>query len=231
MDTYRKTLLLLKDLLHKSDNSHWEKWIDRDIDEWDNSKSTSHHKSAFGGMGSINDLSVGGQGKVGTWQNNMFDILKSISWTYAVKNKIQFPTMTVTNIEGIICRDCSYAEISESGIERYISNKHLPTIIANLLPTDQYTDLTNFEILTSKANIEADRQKLLAALTEFKINFSKTGNWLKTCPTCDSSNTCIYRWDISNSDDKIVLTRSKNNLTIKVDKIKVTWWKRIMGYS
>jgi hypothetical protein len=231
MDTYRKTLLLLKDLLHKSGNSHWEQWIDKDIHEWDKSKSTSHHKSAFGGMGSINDLSVGGQGKVGTWKNNMFDLLKSISWTFTAENKIQFPIATVSNIKGTICRDCSYAEISESGIEGYISNKHLPTIIAKLLPTGQYLDLTNIERLTYETEVNLDRQKLLGALTEFKINFIKTDNWLKTCPTCNSSNTCVYRWDISNSDDKIILVRSKNNLPINADKIKRKWWKRLMGYS
>jgi hypothetical protein len=231
MDTYRKTLLLLKDLLHKSDNSHWEQWIDRDIYEWDNSQSTSHHKSAFGGMGSINDLSVGGQGKIGTWKNNMFDILKSISWTFAAKNKIQFTTATVSIIEGTICRDCSYAEISESGIERYISSKHLPTIIANLLPTDQYLDLTNFEKLTNKTEVALNRQKLLTALTELKINLSNTGDWLKTCPTCKSTDICAYRWDISNIDNKIILTRSKNNLKINADNTKTTWWKRLMGYS
>lgn len=231
METYRKTLLLLKDLLHKSGNSHWEQWIDRDIYEWDNSKSTSHHKSAFGGMGSINDLSVGGQGKIGVWKDNMFDILKSISWTYTVKNKIQFPTSIVSNIEGVICRDCSYSEISENGIERYISKKHLPTIITNILTSDKYFDLTNFEILTNKPEIETDRQKLISALTEFKIIFSKTSNWLKTCPCCNSNNTCVYRWDVSNSNDKIILTRSKNNLSIKADKTELTWWKRIMGYS
>ena len=231
MDTYRKTLLLLKDLLHKSENSHWEQWIDRDVYEWDNSKSTSHHKSAFGGMGSINDLSVGGQGKIGTWRNSMFDILKSISWTLAAKNKIQFPAATVSIIEGTICRDCSYAEISESGIEHYISNRYLPTLIAAILPTDNYFDLTNIERLTNEKEVVLGREKLITALTAFKINLSDSDNWLRTCPTCNSSNTCVYRWDITNSDDKIILSRSKNNLEITADKSKATWWKRLMGYS
>jgi hypothetical protein len=230
MDTYRKTLLLLKNLLHKSDNTHWEQWIDRDIYEWDNSKLTSHHKSAFGGMGSINDLWVGGQGKIGMWKNSMFDILKSISSTFAVKNIIQFPTATISIIEGTICRDCSYAEISESGIEYYISNKHLPTIIATLLPTENYFDLTNIERLTNEKEVVLDRQKLSTALTEFKINLSETGNWLETCPICNSSNTCVYRWDITLSYDRIILSRSKNNLVITADKTTATWWKRLMGF-
>ena len=123
MDTYRKLLLVLKDLVHRSDNSHWEKWIDSDIYEWDNSTSTSPHRSAFDGMDSINDLVAGGHGKIGTRKNNMCELLKSISWTFAAKNKMQFPTVLVANIEGAICRDCPYAEISESGIELYLSNK------------------------------------------------------------------------------------------------------------
>jgi hypothetical protein len=227
MDTYRKTLLLLKDLLHKSGNSIWEQWIDRDIDEWDKEKSTSHHKSAFGGMGSINDLAVGGQEKIGTWKNNMFDLLKSISWTFAAKNKIQFPTTTVSNIEGTVCRDCTYAEVSESGIERYISSKHLPAMIANLLSNEQYIDLTNFQMLTNKPEVIVDRQNLLTALTKAKINISKTGNWLKTCPVCNSTDTCVFRWHISGIDDKVLLTRRESNLSINADRTKTTWWKRL----
>ena len=146
MEMYRKTLEILKDLLQKSDNGHWAQWLDRDIVEWDSSKSTTHHISAFGGMGSINDLWVGGNGKIGTWNNNLFDLLKSISLTFATKKKIQFPTSTIGIIEGTICRNCSYSEISENGIEYYISNKHLPKIISTLLPTDKYIDLKNIEI-------------------------------------------------------------------------------------
>ena len=116
MEMYRKTLEILKDLLQKSDNGHWAQWLDRDIVEWDSSKSTTHHRSAFGGMGSINDLWVGGNGKIGTWNNNLFDLLKSISLTFATKKKIQFPTSTIGIIEGTICRNCSYSEISENGI-------------------------------------------------------------------------------------------------------------------
>jgi hypothetical protein len=172
-----------------------------------------------------------GQGRVGTWKNNMFDLLKSISWTFAATGKIQFPPATVTNIEGVICRDCSYAEISETGIEHYNAIKHLPTFIANLLPTDQFLDLTDFEILTNKPEVVTDREKLLTALTEYKINFTKNGSWLKSCPTCNSSNTCVYRWDVLSSDDKIILPRSKNNLTINADKTKTTWWKRLIGYN
>ena len=223
MDTYRKILLLLKYLLHKSDNANWEEWIDKDIYEWDTSNSTSHHKSAFGGMGSINDLSVGAQGKIGTWENNMFDFLKNISWTFAAKNKIQFPVKTSDRIEGTICRDCSCAGISESGIERYLSNRHLPAIIASLLLTDQYSRLTDIEALTNNVEVAEDRQKILAALTRINIHFTKTDNWWNTCPDCNSTNTCVYVWTIANSGDTLDLIPGKNNLPVK----KTSWWRRL----
>jgi hypothetical protein len=228
---YRKTLEILKDLLQKSDNGHWAQWLERDILEWDNLKSTTHHRSAFGGMGSINDLWVGGNGKIGTWNNNLFDLLKSISWTFATKKKIQFPTSTIGIIEGTICRNCSYSEVSENGIEYYISNKHLPKIISNLLPTERYIDLKNIEIFVDETEINIDRQKLISALTDIEINFSQTKNWLKTCPKCSSNDTCVYRWDVTNNDNRIILTQSKNNLKLKTDRNKTTWWERIMGFS
>jgi len=231
MDTYRNILLLLKDLLHKSENFHWEQWIERDIYEWDDLNSTSHHKSAFGGMGSINDLFVGGHGKTGAWQNNMFNFLKPMSWTFATIREIRLPKTTATNIQGTICKDCSYSEITENEIEDYISDRYLPRIISTLLPSEQYVDLINIEELANRTEVNLEREKLLNALKEFNINFSSNDNWLKNCLRCNSINTCIYRWEVSYTKGKIILTRSKNNLTIKSDKTITTWWKRLMGYS
>lgn len=174
-------------------------------------------------MGSINDLSIGGQGKFGTWENNTFDFLKSISWTFAAKNKIQFAAKTSDRVEGIICRDCSCAGVSESGIERYLSNKPLPAIIAILLPTDHYASLTDFEALTNNVEVAGDRQKILAALTRLNIHFEKTDHWWNTCPVCNSTNTCVYVWNIANNGDTLDLIPAKNNLAVK----KASWWRRL----
>jgi hypothetical protein len=195
MHTYRKALLLLKNLLHKSNYEHWENWIARDIKEWDDCKSTLHHKSAFGGMGSINDLSIGEDNKKGIWQNNMFLIIKDISWRFATHGTIEFPVSSASVIEGTICSHCSYSAISELNIEQYISTKYLPSIISTLLPTEDYLELINFTALMNRPEINEQRQKLLSALKENTFNISETNEWPQTCPMCNNGNIYVYRWD------------------------------------
>ena len=231
MNEYRKILLLLKDLLNKSENYHWEKWIDQDIYDWDNLKSTKHHKSAFGGMGSINDLYVGDSGKIGTWKNNMFDYLKSLSWTFATKNEIQFSSNKSSIIQGVICRNCHFAEISEGGIESFISEKYIPILVAKFLPTDKYSTLTDIESFINDSDITNDRNKLINSLKNFNIKLNNNIIWSNPCPKCDNGDKCVYRWEVNETNETIVLTRSKNNLSLKNDEIESSWWKKLLGYS
>lgn len=229
MDTYRKTLVLLKDIFKTSGHSHWENWIDRDIYEWDNFKSTSHHKSAFGGMGSINDIAVGERDRVGVWKNNMFDSLKSLSWTLAAINEIRFEKPVISVIEGSVCRDCLYALIAESGVEHFLSRKYLPSIIADNLLTDNYLILTDFNKLTNIEFIEVDRQKLLEAFKTYGINYSEEISWLRDCPNCGTKNTCVYRWDITYVDNKVKIAKSIDNVSIKVHEHILSWLKRFFS--
>lgn len=228
MNDYRKILTILKDLLYKSGNSHWGKWIEEDIYEWDNYKSTKHHKSAFGGMNSINDLYVGEYGKIGAWENNLFDYLKSMSYSFVIRKKIQLQPQEANVIHGVICRNCEYSEINEYNIENHISNKHLPAFITELLPTEEYFSLINIEKLANQTEIVSERNLLINSLKEFKINFSKSTIWLNNCPKCESNDMCVYRWNIIEIDSKITLARSKDNISIKA---KRSWWKKLIGYS
>ena len=42
----------------KSGLSYLAKWISMDLDRWEIEKSVRHHSSAYGGMGSLNDLII-----------------------------------------------------------------------------------------------------------------------------------------------------------------------------
>lgn len=230
MDTYRKTLLLLKDLLHEAGNTHWEHWIDKDIYDWDNCKSTIHHKQAFGGMGSINDIAVGGQSIIGAWQNNMFDLLKNISWTFATKGKIDFPRVSISNIEGVICRNCEYSEIAERAIDHFISLKHLPKIIEENLKTGSFPLLSDFDKLTTQVAVVHERQILHDAVNNHNIHIKTNDGWLQTCPSCKTNDMIVYRWDVTFEDDKVHLNRSKDNLSLRLKKTRTDWVKRLMGF-
>jgi hypothetical protein len=230
MNEYRKILLLLKDSLNKSKNYHWEKWIDQDIYDWDNLKSTKHHKSAFGGMGSINDLLVGDSGKIGTWKNNMFDYLKSLSSAFAATNEIHFLNIKTSTIQGVICENCNYAEISEGGIESYISKKHIPFLVKKLLPTDKYSMLSNIENLINEPDITNDRNKLIYSLKDLNIKLNNNIVWSSPCTKCTKEDKCVYRWDVNETNGTIFLTASENNLSLKNSEVEMSWWKKLLGY-
>ncbi len=56
MNQYEHCLIAMKRLLDAVGESHWAKWIDTDIKVWRANCDVSHHLSAYGGMGSFNDI-------------------------------------------------------------------------------------------------------------------------------------------------------------------------------
>lgn len=56
MITYPHAIKALEYLLDKVGETHWRNWIRKDIELWQTRQDVSHHLSAYGGMGSFNDL-------------------------------------------------------------------------------------------------------------------------------------------------------------------------------
>jgi len=81
---YEHCLTAMAHLLRSVGESHWAKWIETDISQWRASRDTSHHLSAYGGMGSFNDVWIcaANSHKVDParepWANTLFNWLKSI---------------------------------------------------------------------------------------------------------------------------------------------------------
>lgn len=77
MDKYLKTLKKLKKVLEKEGYQQWADWIEIDIQNWIKKKDTQHHLDAFGGMGSILDLSYDSQRKI----DDLLDITYEMATT------------------------------------------------------------------------------------------------------------------------------------------------------
>ncbi len=58
MSQYEMALGTLKHLLDAVGERHWAEWVQADLEEWRSWQSTRRHRSAYGGMGSINDLVI-----------------------------------------------------------------------------------------------------------------------------------------------------------------------------
>jgi hypothetical protein len=57
MSQYAQPLDAMHRLLMQAGETHWAAWIERAMREWRESRAVKHHLSAYGGMGSFNDIS------------------------------------------------------------------------------------------------------------------------------------------------------------------------------
>lgn len=81
---YEQSLLAMIHLLKKVGEDQWLKWIEEDLRLWRGNRDTSHHLSAYGGMGSFNDVIICSMNQhqvtdqQDPWANNLFNWIKSI---------------------------------------------------------------------------------------------------------------------------------------------------------
>jgi hypothetical protein len=226
-DHYKISLGILKQLLEESDNSHWANWISEDIQLWESKKDVKHHLGAYGGMGSINDLFVGGTDKLGIWNNQVFDTIKNLSWNLAKQRFDSAPTTLEFykygngQLSGWRCRNCGYSRLDENNIEQYLSFKYLPLLITDLISKNQLQNLLPISHWIDTEEIESERIRIKDYLIKSEIEVSKFQSWLKACPKCESDDICVYRWEWNDIEKTII--ESKDNLKIKKSQHTTTY--------
>jgi len=103
MNQYEHSLIAMKRLLDAVRESHWAKWIETDITEWRSNRDAAHHLSAYGGMGSFNDIWIlkANQHTVTElqepWANALFEWLKSLCHFLAQHPQRFFTATTLTD--------------------------------------------------------------------------------------------------------------------------------------
>lgn len=103
---YEHSLLAMKRLLDVVGEAHWADWIQTDIEQWRSERSTSHHLSAYGGMGSFNDIFIcrTNQHKITKaqepWANTLFKWLKSLCYYLAKHPKGAVAAETLSRVVG-----------------------------------------------------------------------------------------------------------------------------------
>ena len=55
-ELYEPCLVALIEALALASEAHWHAWMVDDLERWHRRRDVSHHRSAYGGMGSFNDL-------------------------------------------------------------------------------------------------------------------------------------------------------------------------------
>lgn len=123
MTNYFQVLTTLEYLLEKAGEIYWRDWLRQDIDLWRSRKDVAHHLSAYGGMGSFNDIVIGVQNGHNVtkaqepWVNNLFEVLKGLCFRLAHEPE-KDESITVINSERYIPVFGAFKHgLSKEGIE------------------------------------------------------------------------------------------------------------------
>jgi len=230
-DDYKISLEILQRILKDSGNNHWAKWITKDISEWNSNKNVDHHLRAYGGMGSINDLIVGGTDTIGVWKNKLFEIIKNLSWSLA-KGKISkapidadFYRYGNNEISGWRCQNCGQARVDRVKIEHYLSTKFLPIIIVDLIKNEELENVIDLDNIINRNEINKLREQIGKQIIDQEITLTNGNEWSWTCPICESKDVCVYRWTYDEKTDTLI--ESDDNL--KINKGQLTTMHKSNG--
>ena len=195
--TYLEALEAMKRLLESQNQTHWRNWILHDIDEWNGSNSVSHHLSAYGGMGSFNDI-----GFENPWIGYLFDDLKSVCYFLAHHPEHNADASSIGtsmgnlsfDLQGWRCLTCGYGTVSNYDIERFIARRITREEILKSVDTGQLGHFVESVIQgpLSHKILTLDSVSIWAHHSGIQIRHEK--GWVKVCPKCDGNDTALYRW-------------------------------------
>lgn len=209
MDYYKITLEALYKLLDETGVTFWADWILKDIKLWEQNRSTEHHLSAYGGMGSFNDLVICTQNKHNVtkeqepWVNTLLIYLQSLS-TFLAKSKDRDITISSianklqcnsSQIQGTRCLSCGYAELTLTNVDSFIAPKIVSEGIVKSLKNENLIEFIGDVIMVNLKQIEFQRKKIIKIINSSGINYTSLSRWMRPCPKCGSEDTAVYRWD------------------------------------
>lgn len=120
-DLYESCLIALIETLTAVGQPHWQAWMEEDLVRWRSNQDVSHHRSAYGGMGSFNDLWFAGGDP---WFDETAEILREVGGSLGGKVE-RDPTQLVhipTSVHGSVgterCTACGATTVGESALER-----------------------------------------------------------------------------------------------------------------
>lgn len=189
----------MHDLLGALGEQHWRAWIAQDIDEWESRKSVQHHLSAYGGMGSFNDIWF-----EDVWLGTLFEDLKIACYQFAqyptVKPDVRALEHSMSSIgfelSGWRCLACGYGVVSRRDIDYFIARR---VIRRRILTQAQRTCLREFVaavVHSRPSEPELSPATVADWAARGGLHIRENNDWLRPCPSCGSDNTAVYRWSL-----------------------------------
>lgn len=214
-DPFEDALGALRDILERENLPFWRDWIEQDLREWRQHRRTDHHRSAYGGMGSLNDLMM-----LEPWREALFDNVKALCAAYAQQPPripeahrveqalppINYPLL------GWRCLVCGHAALSEADRESWLAKtivRREAAVAALQGKIRQWSGRIMDEI---PSQAETERKALLESLEQSGIGQMGEDHWKRPCPACGSDQSALYRW--IRSGDGTRWEPGKDNLPI-----------------
>lgn len=210
----------MHDLLGVLKESHWRNWIAQDIEEWETRHSVTHHLSAYGGMGSFNDI-----GFEDIWLGSLFDDLKSACYNFA-RHPIGKIAMTAlrdsmgsigVEIEGWRCLTCGYGAVSRRDIDYFIARRAIREAVLEAAADAKLREFVRSFVEKKPSNNALSNDTVAGWVRNGGIEIRASSEWLRACPACNSDDTAIYRWQFT-KQDRGKFIPSADNLAVRGGK-------------
>jgi hypothetical protein len=218
-DYYKTALEMLAQIMKEEKYDNWVNWLQEDIKLWETNKSVEHHLHAYGGMGSFNDLRVGGNDNEGIWKGHVFGHLQTLAYSLAKGDSLKSILGDISNsnnsgqISGWRCRNCGDARMTDRNINLFIANYFIPKFFVKYVREDRLKEVVDIPKLIDSEEVKYKKTQIESLIQQANIILSLDENWLWTCPKCGSSEVCAYRWKVSEDGTKMI--EGDDNLEIK----------------
>ena len=208
MVTYPEALKAMYFFLDSIGERHWRDWIAEDLRQWEASNSVEHHLSAYGGMGSFNDMAVpqadvrGGTKAQESLEHFLFCDLKSICYYLAthINQRASVEAMLRSmgamgyTLQGWRCLNCGYAEVSPYDIDFYIAHYLIREGVIEAVKRSNLQSFVRDVITSGMPSMVNERSRVKDAVLHSGIKIVSRDDWMRPCPVCQSMDTAVYDW-------------------------------------
>lgn len=185
---YENALIGLADVLREADQGHWARWVADDLRAWRARGDTSHHRSAYGGMGSLNDVAIWGQ----PWLGGAFEQLRHLAASSAdtaardPSRFVQYPGVGPLRISFFRCRACDSCFAAGSEIDWAAATGWASHVVPRLVSAgDGSAVLPSVKGELSPDERHVYRDFIAARLPEIGLQEYEVGRyWESACPAC-----------------------------------------------
>jgi predicted RNA-binding Zn-ribbon protein involved in translation (DUF1610 family) len=219
-DYYKTALEMLAQIMKEENYDNWVNWLQEDIGLWETNKSVEHHLHAYGGMGSFNDVVIGGNDNEGIWKGNVFGNLQTLTYSLAKGDSLESILEGISNrnnsneISGWRCRNCGDARMTQRDINLFIANYFIPTFFVQFVQENRLKQVFDILKLIDSEEVMNKKGQIKALIQSANVMLNPDNNWLWNCPKCGSSEVCAYRWKVLEDGSKLV--EGDDNLEIKL---------------